>query len=100
SSSRRREYLIERLWRQIEFNLRLHQPPFEVANRRRGEGHLKRRHLSCVTLTIADKRETVSGHLFAGDDCRFAWRKCTFDGFAAAIPQLRLFAPTQRFGGR
>ena len=84
SSSRRRDDLIEHLRRQVEFDLRLHQLAFEVADRRRRERHLKRRHLARVTLAVSDQREVVSRYLLARDDRRLPWRECAFT--AALLP--------------
>ena len=98
--SLRCQHLIERLRSNIHLNPRLHQLAFHIRDRRRRQGHLQRRHLSRITLTITHQREIVSRHLLAGDYRRFTWRERALYCLGAPIPNLGQLATTQRFGRR
>src|SRR6266446_228833 len=58
----RRDDLPEHFRLALEFQLRLHQLAFNVRNRRSGQRHLQRSHLSGITLAVTHQCKIVTGH--------------------------------------
>ncbi len=107
----RTQHLIESFRRTIEFNLRLHQPAFEIGRRRNDQGHLEWRHLRSVSLAVTFIHQLAARGMLAGLEPRFRRRDRILDGVGARIPDFRrppalafaaetvISTQAQKFGG-
>ena len=63
----------------------------------RRRGPFEWSHLTCITLAVSDERQVISGYLFAGYYCGFAWSQRALHCVGGGVPKFRFLPATQGF---